>query len=136
MLQKHARPDIYRQQNGGHPAGPWMPQMRLKTPGKGPRLRGLELGVACGNRLPPSSSQVWTGLSIARPLLAFYLDLQQPLALGKRPRPRRPHPAGHSSSQGKPVGVLATEKVGTVLYRNEQALDLALRPSEDHNLNI
>lgn len=25
------------------------------------------------------------------------------------------------------MGVLATEKVGTVLYRNEQALDLALR---------
>lgn len=48
-VQKHERLNVYRQPNGGHPERPWLPQMQLKTPGKGPRLRGLELGVACGN---------------------------------------------------------------------------------------
>lgn len=122
----------------GAPRNTWDPQtLQEARRSPSPQLsEGAAPSLTAPSQTPPSSSQVWTGLSIARPLLAFYLDLQQPLALGKRPRPRRPHPAGHSSSQGKPVGVLATEKVGTVLYRNEQALDLALRPSEDHNLNI
>lgn len=48
-VQKHERLNIYRQPNGGHRERPWLPFMQLKTPGKGPRLRGLELGVACGN---------------------------------------------------------------------------------------
>lgn len=85
-------------------------------PGKGPRLRGLELGMACGNSLPPPA--VRSGLSISRRPLAFpfHVGLQQLLDLGGL----GPDHAGltrkiAAAHKGPPTGRFGNEKTSAHL---------------------